>query len=77
MEYFQQMLRSSSIDILRLREEVENLTRQRDAAGALEAFCNRMHANMLAKQDALKQRMEGLHAQLRMALALRAAGYVG
>ena len=77
MEYFQQMLRSSSINILRLREEVDSLTRQRDAAGALEAFCNQMHADMLEKQDALKQRKEGLHAQLRMALALRAACYVG
>ena len=77
LEYFQEVLRSSLVDIPRIRWEVKNFTRQRDAAGAMEAFCDQLHADLLEKQDALKQKMEGLHAQLRMALALRAAGYVG
>ena len=77
LEYFQELLESSLVDIPGMRWNVENFTRQRDAAGAMEGFCDQLHAELMEKQDVLKAKLEGLRTQLRMALAIRAAGDLG
>ena len=61
-------------DIPEMRWNVDNWTRQRDAAGAMEGFCDYLHSELLAKQNVLKAKLEGLRTQLAMALARRAAG---